>query len=428
MLNNSVNVMEPLFVKNFNCAGDSCPDHCCHSWQITVNKKSYKQLKKNNNIIIRQLANASMELTRTSDQNYARIKMDKQGNCPFLDKNTLCEVHKHSGHQALPHTCQEYPRAFNFFGEQVEASMIMSCPTVANEVLFNTDAFMFESSSQLIENLNHSKIGGLPEDNLPSWLPIVRNFCFDVILCEGLSFNERLFIMGMYLKKIEPDLNNPERLEQMVNSYTAMVTDKTLQKMYANLSTVPALKWQIFQHQDNAFIRTTQVRTTLSEENSKNHTISNSDARFNECREQLIILLRNKNIEKNQTKADSDGISFDKILTQANKSILPKYFDKNPQVLVNYILYYLYHNQFLVKENKTPFEFYRIMLVDFFMLTSYLSGIAVNLGELNNEWVGKLFQSYSRRRQHKSGFIDGIEEQLKQAGSQSSAAIFSLLK
>jgi len=52
--------------------------------------------------------------------------MDKQGNCPFLDKDMLCEVHNNLGHQAPPHTCQDYPRTFNFFGEQVEASMVMS--------------------------------------------------------------------------------------------------------------------------------------------------------------------------------------------------------------------------------------------------------------------------------------------------------------
>ncbi len=422
MLKNSANVMAPLFVRNFNCAGDKCPDHCCHSWRVAVDKKSYKQLKKSNNIILRQLANANMDLTRTSDEDYAAIKMDKQGNCPFLDKSMLCEVQKNSGHQALPHTCQEYPRTYHFFGEQVEASMIMSCPTVTHEVLFNTDAFMFESSSQLIKNLNHSKIAGLPEENLPAWLPIVRDFCFNIILSEDLSVNERLFIMGMYLKQAEPHLNNTDKLGSMINSYIDMVADNTLQEMYANLAPAPALKWQIFHHQDKAFISTTPIRSTLDESHTTNYTISNSDARFNECRVLLIELLRDHN------KVDSLGLMFDKVLIQANQSILPSYFDKNPQVLTNYILYYLYHNQFLITKNKSPFEFYRIMLTDFFMLTSYLSGIAVHLGELNNEWVGKLFQSYSRRRQHKSGFIDGIEEQLKQAGGQGPAAIFSLLK
>lgn len=416
--------MEPLFVKNFNCAGDACPDHCCHSWQVNVNKKSYKQLKKSPHTILRQLANSNMVLTRTSEQSYAQIKMDPQGNCPFLDKNRLCDIQKNCGHQALPHTCQEYPRTFNFFGEQVEASLIMSCPTAADEILFNNDAFMFESSPQLLQHLNHGKISGLPEQHLPSWLPIIRDFCFNIILSEDLAFNERLFIMGMYLKQAEPHLNNPQKLKQLISSYIDMAADNTLQKMYTNLSAIPALKWQIFQHQDNAFISSTQVTVTTKGE----QLISNSDARFNECREQLIDLLHNKNTDKDKPKKDSDGVLFNKVLAQANQTLLPDYLDKNPQVFVNYILYYLYHNQFLIKDNKTPFQFYRIMLVDWFMLTSYLSGIAVQSGELNNAWVGKLFQSYSRRRQHKSGFIEGIEAQLAKAGSQGSAAIFALLK
>jgi len=43
---------------------------------------------------------------------------------------------------------------------------------------------MFESSSQFLGNLNHGQISGILEDNLPSWLPIVRNFCFNIILSE----------------------------------------------------------------------------------------------------------------------------------------------------------------------------------------------------------------------------------------------------
>ncbi|MBU2869966.1 flagellin lysine-N-methylase [Colwellia sp. E2M01] len=433
MLNNSVKVMEPSFVRSFKCAGETCPDHCCHSWKVTVNKKSYKELKKSSNIIIRQLANDNMELTRTSVENYAHIKMDDNNNCPFLDENTLCNIHKNCGHQALPHTCQEYPRAFNFFGDQVEASMIMSCPTVTNEVLFNTEAFMFESSSKLITDLNNGKIGGLPEDNLPVWFPTIRDFCFNIMLSEGLSFNERLFIMGMYLKQAEPHLNNPAKLAQMINSYISMSEDNTLQNMYKNLPAIPALKWHIFQHQDNKFVATTGVKLITDEKDNKNYTVSNSDLRFLACREHLLSALRDDKDEKNnkkhsKTDDNNTGEMFDKMLAQANNSLLPEYFDKNPHILVNYILYYLYHHQFLLKEHKTPFQFYRIMLVDYFMLTSYLSGIAVNLGELTDEWLAQLFQSYSRRSQHRINFIEGIEEQLKSAGSESDAAIFSLLK
>lgn len=119
-------VMEPLFVKNFACSGGDCPDHCCHSWQVAVNKQSYKTLKKNKNIIIRQLANDNLKLSRNSEKDYARITMNEQNNCPFLNTKSLCEIHNHCGHKALPHTCQEYPRNFNWFGKHIEASMNMS--------------------------------------------------------------------------------------------------------------------------------------------------------------------------------------------------------------------------------------------------------------------------------------------------------------
>lgn len=279
---------------------------------------------------------------------------------------------------------------------------------------------MFESIHTELTNLNHGNVGGSNSDNLPAWLPIMREFCFNVTLCEDFSFNERMFIIGMFLKQAEQHINNTIRLEQMVNSYIEMANDGTLQKMFADLSPVSTLKWQIFYHQDRAFIASTKLKKHQADEES----LSISDTRFNECRQQLLTLLK-----ENKANADQgDGEFFEKILQNANDKILPAYFKKNPQILINYVLYYLYHYQFMYKEGKSPFEFYRIMIVDLFMLTSYLAGIALQQDTLNNESVTKLFQSYSRRRQHRVGFIEIMEEQLKKAGSQGAGSIFALLK
>jgi len=429
-----VDVLEPAFVKNFSCAGGGCPDHCCHTWEVFVDKKSFKSLKKIGDIVVKQLANSNLKLTRISETNYATIKMDEKSMCPFLDSENLCQIHKRCGHQALPHTCQDYPRVFNWFGEQIESSLSLSCPSAAKEILFNPAAMMFDAKKYNPSQLNHGNIGGLIHQQLPDWLSIIREFCFAVILDEKLDLSTKLFMIGLFLKQSEEHLDNIPRLQQLIVSMAEMAQDGTIAKLFATLPVEPLLKWKLFASQDAQL----SFNRPIIKEREETEGLSLSDFRFNQCRMQLFSLLKENEstlaVSLRESKDSQIEILkhnvkfFESILSKAQKNTLNQYFDENPQIMLNYLIYYFYHYQFMIREDKSPFQFFKILVVDLMMLKSYLSGIAIKQGKLTDEWLLQLFQSYARQRQHQSSFIAGLEAQLNNAHINNPGAIFGVLK
>jgi lysine-N-methylase len=429
-------VLAPAYVSNFQCVGSDCPNHCCHSWKVTVNKKSYKQLKKHDDSIILDKAKKHLKLTRKSTGNYAYIKMRSDSSCPFQDPQGLCEIHKRCGHDALPHTCQDYPRYPLRFGERFEMSMTLSCPSVAKEVLFNPSAMMFTENELPASELNHGNFAGLAPKQLPIWLGMVRDFCFATALDENLSFEEKLFVIGILLKQAQPHLDDLIRLEELIANFRTMVGDGTLRRHFASLPSVPTLKWQVFAHQDSKLISNIAINLVKEGKERKD------DAFFIECQQPIIVALKPADHQDEQTglqqgdkkstliacNPNGNGQRFHGVLDFAESEYLIPYFDQHPQILINYMLYYLYHFQFMVKEGKTPFQFFRIMVVDILMLKSYLAGIAVQHKGLTEDWVVKLFQSYARRRQHNNAFVPTMEAQLQKAEAESPEAIFGLLK
>ena len=35
-------IITPEYIKNFSCIVDKCEDHCCHSWDISIDKSTYQ--------------------------------------------------------------------------------------------------------------------------------------------------------------------------------------------------------------------------------------------------------------------------------------------------------------------------------------------------------------------------------------------------
>ncbi|GHF78888.1 flagellin lysine-N-methylase [Thalassotalea marina] len=421
MKSNPIDVITPAFYKEFECAADQCPDHCCHSWSVDVDKKTFKNLKKSNVIVIKNLANEHLKLTRKSLENWGSIQMLSDGNCPFLDESKLCQIHKHSGHQALSNICKSYPRALFWFGDHVEASLSLSCPSAAKNILFNNSAMMFEAVQQPEHKISNDILGGYLHNALPAWMPILRDSCFNILLFDAISIEERLFSIGMLLKQSEQHLETPARLEQLISTVEEMITDGSLSKMYLDLPNNDELKWRVFIHQDKKL----EQETAMFGDTIENLTLSTSGQRFDVCR-QAVIEQFNQRMKAEKENSAQNQI-FANMLKEA-KPILDDYFSNKPQVLTNYLLYYFYHNQFLYSSGKTPFQFFRILCVDLFNLKAYLSAMALKDNRLTDDSVLLLFQSYARRRQHEANFIENMEHQLETTGTQSAGAIFGLLK
>lgn len=102
--------IKPNFVSKFQCVGPECLISCCRGWSIHIDKKTHQKYISSHHSDISRIAKENLILQRKGKMQYSMIKLDEKGDCPFIDENKLCMVHRDLGESALSHTCTTYPR------------------------------------------------------------------------------------------------------------------------------------------------------------------------------------------------------------------------------------------------------------------------------------------------------------------------------
>jgi len=74
-------------------------------------------------------------MTRDADGDVCFTLRD--GRCPFLDEEELCEIHRALGEEATSVTCREHPRFSEDYGAVREITLSASCPA-ANALLLGS--------------------------------------------------------------------------------------------------------------------------------------------------------------------------------------------------------------------------------------------------------------------------------------------------
>ncbi len=139
----------PTYAGAFRCIGSACEDDCCHSWNIPVDKATYERytLFPADKLGWAVTGFVSVTSAQVPDSLYAHIHMAASGDCPFLEADRLCGIHKAYGAELLSSTCSSYPRVLNRVEGMLEGSLSLSCPEAARNVLL--DATFLERVADL---------------------------------------------------------------------------------------------------------------------------------------------------------------------------------------------------------------------------------------------------------------------------------------
>ncbi len=151
-------IIAPGYMHDFQCLGGNCEDTCCQKWDISLDKVHYEILP--SKVTSDQQEQALFDLNiflhdaeRASEENYAYIRLEESGYCPFLNTAGLCHIHDHYGVEPLNDVCTFFPRVLSEQDDAIELSGALSCPEVVRKCLFS------ESDKQAITEVN--------SDNLP---------------------------------------------------------------------------------------------------------------------------------------------------------------------------------------------------------------------------------------------------------------------
>lgn len=131
----------PYYYKEFKCIAGACKDSCCVGWEIDIDEDTfsyYQGLEGDFGDRLRSSMAAGEENTFVL----------KNGRCPFLNRENLCDICLELGEEALCQVCTEYPRFVTEYSDVTEKSLALSCEVVGELVFGRKEPIYYEEFFQ----------------------------------------------------------------------------------------------------------------------------------------------------------------------------------------------------------------------------------------------------------------------------------------
>lgn len=120
---------KPAYFDTFRCLAGSCPDSCCHLWDVQIDPDSAEKYRVLPGDLGDKLRRALYE---EDGETYMALE---QGRCPMWREDGLCRLQAELGEEALCSTCREFPRLRHDYGNFVELGLELSCPEATRLIL-----------------------------------------------------------------------------------------------------------------------------------------------------------------------------------------------------------------------------------------------------------------------------------------------------
>lgn len=126
----------PNYYREFKCIAGDCQNSCCIGWEVDIDEDTseyYKSVKGSFGERLRQ------HLQSEDEMEY--FALEKNGRCPFLNQEKLCDICIELGEEALSEVCTEYPRFVMEYENVREKILSLSCEEVGR-IVFSKDEKM----------------------------------------------------------------------------------------------------------------------------------------------------------------------------------------------------------------------------------------------------------------------------------------------
>lgn len=188
----SENIFKILNYDKFKCIADKCEFTCCKGWEINIDNSTYNKWKSEN-------LDYLLEKVEVKDKKEVYfINKENHDDCPFLDKQGLCDIVKNHGEEYLSLTCHTFPRIENVFDDRRELSLSCSCKEVV-EIISNLNKKInlnLENYIRINDNLSELRIREaliyiMQQENISLEYKLI--ICFEMLLSilENESFNKK---------------------------------------------------------------------------------------------------------------------------------------------------------------------------------------------------------------------------------------------
>ena len=183
----------PSYYKEFSCIASSCPDSCCHLWQVDVDEEAaayYRSLPGPLGDRLRQVLTEDNTMTLENRR------------CPMWRDDGLCRIQAELGHEALCHTCREFPRLTHDYGNFTERMLELSCPEAARLIFTMEDRTVTEELP-----------GDFADDYDEELMEILlksRDTVMDFLKTTQLPLNRALTVVLLYAHTVQGAIDGGE--------------------------------------------------------------------------------------------------------------------------------------------------------------------------------------------------------------------------
>lgn len=402
----------PQYMRDFSCIGSACEDSCCSGWKVTIDEDTYKKYNRVRDKDLTFILQKKVTRNRSnpSQKNYAKIKMEGDGSCPFLDTEKLCSIQKKLGEEYLSSTCSTYPRTTRKLNDVLEQAGTVSCPEIARLALLNPNGIEFDEVINLVDgkSQNAPSIDTADQrlNNSPKkYLWELRIFTISLLQNRLYPLPDRLIILGMFYQKLS-ELINEKQLDNipgLISTYTNIVDSGSLRE---SLSNIPA--------QQNL-----QMELIKAMSDDRFRMGINSD-RFLQCYKEALLGIGYV----------TDAVYAD--VAAKYSEMISLYYEpfmkEHEYIMENFLVNYVFNNTFPFSRYDNVFEEYVMLVVHFSIIKMLLIGVGALHKGMTTEHAVRVIQSFSKMFEHNKKFLTDLSAKLKNNGYTSMAYMAILIK
>lgn len=242
-------MLVPKYVTQFQCLGGECPDTCCSTWSINIDKETFQRYRREVHPALKPLLQQYLvQVDKDSYARHGKVNLrESDGHCGLHSPDGKCPIQQKLGEDALSDTCYIYPRYVVQFGDRFEQSLTFSCPEAARLALTQDDAFEFVSAdftTRLATTPVISALRGFSVDAMDD----VRVFLIQLFQTQGLSNTERLVMVGWLCQQIDAlvETHTQANVGSLLTEMTAMVEDGSIHATVSQLNKQQATSVTLF--------------------------------------------------------------------------------------------------------------------------------------------------------------------------------------
>jgi lysine-N-methylase len=407
----------PKYMETFRCIGSECEENCCHGWHVTIDKQTFKQYR------TVQIHGLSDKLKSTvvkteapsGSGDYAHIKLDENGACPFLDEKSLCEIQGKLGSDYLSNTCKTYPRSFIRKDDELYLYATLSCPEAARKSLLSPDAmdmvmmtlpFANDSALPLVKTIRTNT------DN-PDLLQELSRYIFEtsfhIIRSPENRPWEALTILGLMVRRMTRYLAGQECDDPRQAMVDAMI----------NFTNPEYLRDARKLVQGIAIERNHQIRLLRG----VLHVYFASYSGRSSYRQTIADTMDGIQFDENDLKGSEARYN------EAEQRWFSPFDDAHPHILKNYLLNDIGKNSFPIGNRGGLEKEFLLLAIRFSMIKMMLIGIAglkkENFGEA--DYI-RVIYTFSRNIEHNVKFTKDLLDLLEQDGLSNVATAALLMR